>query len=69
MTHDAFYLLCRSGVLPSRARGPIDRLFRTMLREDGMSRFRSWYWFRMVRWFGRSAAKLYPVGDHRRYHG
>lgn len=50
--HDAFYQLLRERDLPLSYRKQIDELLRTMLIEDGMSRFRARYWYWAVRMFG-----------------
>ena len=53
LVHDALYQLMRLGGLPLSAKRASDQLFYDLLREDGMGRFRAWYWLRGVRWFAR----------------
>lgn len=57
LVHDALYQLLELGEVPQYYRLYADTLLRSIAREDGMSRFRSWYWFRAVRLFGGSRAK------------
>ena len=57
LVHDALYQLIRLGVLPQRARKEADKLFRRLLKADGMTFFRRWYFYRAVRWLGASSAR------------
>ena len=57
LVHDALYQLIRLGVLPPGSRKEADKLFRRLLKEDGMTFFRRWYFYRAVRWFGASSAR------------
>jgi hypothetical protein len=50
--HDFFYSLMKDGYLSKDYRDDADYLLYDMLREDGMSDFRAWYWLRGVRAFG-----------------
>ena len=50
--HDAMYTLLETGVLPRKFRRQADRIFRDMLKEDGMSFVRRCLWWRGVRMFG-----------------
>ncbi len=59
--HDCLYHLMRSGQIPQGYRPLADREFRRILREDGMTWFRSTYWWAAVRLFAASAAR--PKGD------
>ena len=52
LVHDAIYQLMRHGLLDSSYRNRADELLRDICREDGMSRFRSWYVYMSVRMFG-----------------
>ena len=55
--HDALYQLMREGALPPEARAVADQLLRDVIRKDGMSRFRAWYVYRLIRIFGGRAAR------------
>ena len=57
LVHDALYQLIRLGILPKGSRKEADKLFRRLLKEDGMTFFRRWYFYRAVRWFGASSAR------------
>ena len=57
LVHDALYQLIRLEVLPMSSRKGVDKLFRRLLKEDGMTFFRRWYFYRAVRWFGASSAR------------
>ena len=57
LVHDALYQLMRLGILPPGSRKEADKLFRRLLKEDGMTFFRRWYFYRAVRWFGASSAR------------
>lgn len=54
--HDALYQLMRQGLLSKDHRPYIDELMRSIFLEDGMSKFRSWIWFRCVRGMAGFAA-------------
>jgi hypothetical protein len=56
LIHDALYQLMREKVLPQSARKRADEILREVCLQDGMSRFRAWYVFKTVRWFGASFA-------------
>lgn len=57
LIHDALYKLFRWGYLdPKVWRKEADRIFKKYCREDGMNRFRAWFWMRMVRRFAAFAA-------------
>ena len=57
LVHDALYQLIRLGILHQGSRKEADKLFRRLLKEDGMTFFRRWYFYRAVRWLGASAAR------------
>ena len=57
LVHDALYQLIRLEVLPMSSRKGVDKLFRRLLKEDGMTFFRRWYFYRAVRWFGAASAR------------
>ena len=57
LVHDALYQLIRLGILPPGARKEADKLFRRLLKEDGMPFIRRWYFYRAVRWFGAASAR------------
>ena len=56
--HDAIYQMFRQGHLPhtEALRDKADSAFSRWLEQDGMGRFRRWYWMRGVRNFAGSAA-------------
>ena len=59
LVHDVFYQLIRNGFFPDpeKARAKADDLMLSMLRAEGMSRFRSWYSWKAVRIFGKKAVR------------
>ena len=57
LVHDALYQTMRLGKLARDRRWAVDRLFRRHLKEDGVNVVRRWYWYRAVRWFGKSHAQ------------
>jgi len=61
LVHDALYQLMREDHLPRELRKLVDDLMRAHLLEDGMSRFRAWYSYRAVRFFGAPAAERAPT--------
>lgn len=56
LVHDCQYQLMRMGLLDEKFRRAADEDFRRMCREDGMSRFRAWYFFVGVDTFAAGAA-------------
>lgn len=61
LVHDVFYQLIRMGIMSRRHRKRVDDLFHAQLLEDGMGRFRAWYFWKAVRLFGwRAASKDEP---------
>jgi hypothetical protein len=61
LVHDALYQLIRLGSLDKHIWKPrADKELRRICREDGMSRFRSWYVYQAVRLGGGKAAS--PAG-------
>ena len=58
LVHDALYQLMRSKKLPLKYRKYADSLLRDICREDGMSKLRSWYVYKAVRWFAGKSAEL-----------
>jgi len=58
LVHDALYQLIRLGQIPFSEVTKADDLFYRILREDGMSRFRAWYYRKAVgTWFAHLAAR------------
>jgi hypothetical protein len=53
--HDAMYQLFVLGLLPRTLKSLVDELFRDMLRQDGMSAFRSAAWHRAVKRHGMNS--------------
>lgn len=71
LVHDALYQLIREGHLDNDYgftlwRKFADEQLRRILREDGTNRFRCWYWFWSLRWFGGFAAKAANIRETRR---
>jgi len=62
LVHDVFYQLIRQGIIPMKERKPIDDLFRKLLLDSGMSRFRAWYYWKAVRAAGFFAASKREKG-------
>jgi len=57
LVHDALYQLMRLGALDYKIhRKRADEILRDVCREDGMSKFRSWYVYRAVQLFGEENA-------------
>ncbi len=52
LVHDAAYQLMREGLLGRWYRKQVDELFRKHCIEDGMGKFRAWYYYKAVRIFG-----------------
>jgi len=63
LTHDMLYRLMRQGHLPKLCRRAADELFYDMLREDGMSQFRAWIWWRAVSKFAAPFADRDHVSE------
>jgi len=57
LVHDAFYQLMRLSMLPFAWRRCVDKLFRSILLEDGMWKFRAWLYYQGVSKFAGWAAK------------
>ena len=57
LVHDALYQLIRLGIIPSGARKEADKLFRRLLKAEGMKFLQRWCFYRAVRWLGASAAR------------
>ncbi len=57
LAHDALYQLMALGLLNIQHRKTADRLMRDLCLEDGMSRFRVWYTYHLVRRFGDKYAR------------
>ena len=58
LVHDVLYQTMRLGALDIRYRRRVDILFRRLLKEDGVNGIRRWYWYKAVRWFGKSSAQM-----------
>jgi len=61
LVHDALYQLIREKKLPKEVRPLADEELKRICREDGMSKARSWVWFKAVRDFASFAAN--PKND------
>lgn len=58
LVHDALYQLMRLGRLDADTdRDPADRILQQMCIQDGMWRFRAWWIYLALRFFGAPAAK------------
>ncbi|RMH63088.1 MAG: DUF1353 domain-containing protein [Calditrichaeota bacterium] len=57
LVHDALYQLMRLRKLPEDKRAYADELLYRLCIEDNMNRFRAWYVYKAVRWFGASNAR------------
>lgn len=64
LIHDVFYQLFRLELLPVTYKSYADRLFRDICREDGMNRFRAWYFHKAVKYLsgkhGTPGCEPYP---------
>lgn len=52
LIHDVLYQLIRRGYLPLSVKDECDNIMRAIMREDGMSKFRSKYFLLGTDWFG-----------------
>ena len=57
LVHDALYQLIRDGIIDPTKKPAVDALLRKICLEDGMSKFRAWYVWKAVVWFGTFALK------------
>ena len=58
LVHDSLYQLSREAKVKYSMVGCTDKLFHWILREDGMSRFRAWYYYKGVNnWVAHGFAK------------
>ena len=57
LVHDALYQLMREGLMPQEARPGADALFWEIVVEDGMPRWRAWYYRKGLRFAGFAAEK------------
>ena len=57
LIHDALYQLIRRGHLPSTYRLRCDDILQEICLDEGMCKFRAWYVYKGVRYFGGSAIK------------
>jgi hypothetical protein len=63
LTHDALYQSIREKFLPPSEKATADKIFRRLLRANGMSWFRSQYFYLGVKWFGKSHIKTKKGGE------
>jgi len=57
LVHDALYQLMRLGLIDrDKYRIVADKLLYDMCIKKGMSKFRAWYIYRGLRWFGKKAS-------------
>lgn len=57
LVHDALYQLLSLELLDRKFKDDIDLLFQKICLDDGMSRFRAWYVYKAVCWFGKGRPK------------
>ena len=57
LVHDALYQLIRLEKIPYSCKGRTDELLREICLQDGMSKFRAWYVYQAVKYFGGSSAR------------
>ena len=55
LIHDSLYQLMRMELLTNSYKEKADKLFKHICKEDGMSKFRTWYVYKAVRDFGKSS--------------
>jgi len=61
LVHDALYQLMRESVLDYKVhRQRADEIFRQLLLDDGMCRFRAWYVYQAVHLFAEGGARPQP---------
>jgi hypothetical protein len=63
LVHDALYQAIRTKHLPKSEKITADKIFRRLLREHGMSWFRSQYFYLGVKWFGKSHIRPKKGGE------
>lgn len=63
LVHDALYQGMRENLLPASEKITADKIFRRLLRNNGMTWFRSWYFYHAVKWFGKSHVKSKKHGE------
>ncbi len=56
LMHDAIYQLIREGCINIKYRDHADQQLRAICIQDGMSKFRAWYVYQSVKYFGKNAA-------------
>lgn len=57
LIHDALYQLMREGYIDRSYRDYSDRLLKKICLEDGMNKFRAWYVYISLKWFGSKNAE------------
>jgi hypothetical protein len=57
LIHDCGYQMIREGHIPKRYKEYFDKLFYQILIEDGMNRFRAYYYYFAVKTWGHYALK------------
>jgi len=57
LIHDALYQLMRDGYINRKYRDYSDKLLKQICIEDGMNKFRSWYIYTSLKWFGNKNAE------------
>jgi hypothetical protein len=58
LIHDGLYQLMRGGYLLQDCKPIADQMLRDICIEDGMNRFRAWYYYQGVKLFGNPSAKF-----------
>jgi hypothetical protein len=57
LIHDAYYQLMRNNKISIMYRAEADRILKKLCKEDGMSSFRAWYVYKVVRFFGGAKSR------------
>lgn len=63
LLHDAFYQMFREGQLNLKWRRYADDMLYNICVEDGMPKWRAYYWWLAVRWFAKRAATEPRLGS------
>lgn len=63
LVHDVLYQSIRLNLLPKSEKKLVDKIFKRMLIENGMSKFRATYFYWAVKWFGKNSTKKKKGGE------
>ena len=61
LVHDVIYQLIRLNLIREDYKDYADQMIHDICVEDGMNRFRAWYWLKGLHWFGGAACE--PSGE------